>query len=126
MESMTNCAQIIIKDMILFGYHGVYPEESTRGTQFKLSLIADIDPDLHGFYTDEIGDTVNYEMIVERLQMCVTKRRYNLVERLCQVIAESVLELPNIDAVDITVEMRIEGLTPEPQWIGVRRVVRKD
>ena len=111
MESMTNCAQIIIKDLILFGYHGVYPEESTRGTQFKLSLIADIDPDLHGFYTDEIGDTVNYEMIVERL---------------CQVIAESVLELPNIEAVDITVEKRIEGLTPEPQWIGVRRVVRKD
>ena len=65
-------------------------------------------------------------MIVERLQMCVTKRRYNLVERLCQVIAESVLELPNIEAVDITVEKRIEGLTPEPQWIGVRRVVRKD
>ncbi len=113
-------AQIIIKDLTLFGYHGVYPRERERGTQFKITLIADLSPDLRGFDTDDIADAVNYETIAERVQTCVAKERYRLIERLCKAIAASVLALPGIEAVDVTAEKRVEGLTPQPQWFGVR------
>lgn len=121
-----NRAQIIVKDLILFGYHGVYSEESVHGTSFKLSLVADLSDRVRGFETDNIADTVNYEEIVALMQMYVAQRRYNLVERLSQVIAESILALPNIEAVDLTVEKRVEGLTPEAQWIGVRRMLSRE
>ena len=119
-------AQIIIKDLKFYGFHGVYPEEQVVGTTFRADAIIDIDENLQGFRTDQLEDTLNYEIIVERLIQVGTTQKYRLIEHLAQVMADEILSLDHVLAVDITIYKSVARLTPEPQWIGVRRRVIKE
>lgn len=115
--------QLIIKDIRLFGYHGVYDEEHATGTQYKISVILDLSDNLNGAFSDNIRDTVNYEIVIQRISQIVTTQQFHLIERLCQVIGESLLDIGHIQSADVTVEKYITALTPSPQWFGVRRIV---
>ncbi len=118
--------QILIKDLKFYGFHGVYPEEQIVGTTFRADAVIDIDPNLPGFSSDRLDDTVNYETIVERIIKIGTTQKYKLIEKLAQTMAESVLHMDsNILAVDITIYKSVNRLTPEPQWIGIHRRVQK-
>ena len=116
-------AQIIIKDLKFYGFHGVYPEEQVVGTTFRADIILDIDPDLPGFENDRLNDTQNYERIVERVLEVSTKQKFKLIERLAQVLCEEMLRFEHVLRADVTVYKAVNRLTPEPQWIGVRRVM---
>ncbi len=118
-------AQIIIKDLKFYGFHGVYPEEQVVGTTFRADVTLDIDDDLPGFETDRIEDTVNYEGVIERIIGIGTRQKYHLIERLAEVIGEELLEVEHVCAVDVVIYKSVSRLTPEPQWIGVRRRIRK-
>ena len=114
--------QILIKDLKFYGFHGVYPEEQVVGTTFRLDITADMDADLAGFYTDKLEDTLNYELIVEHALRIGTTQKFKLIERLAQVLAEEILHLfAEISRVEITVYKSVTRLTPEPQWIGIKR-----
>ncbi len=118
--------QILIKDLKFYGFHGVYPEEQIVGTTFRADAVIDIDPNLPGFSSDRLDDTVNYETIVERIIKIGTTQKYKLIEKLAQTMAESLLQMDsNILAVDITIYKSVNRLTPEPQWIGIHRRVQK-
>lgn len=119
-------AQIILKDLKFYGFHGVYPEEQVVGTTFKAEISIDIDDDLPGFYTDQLEDTLNYEKIVERVLNIGTTQKYKLIERLAQVMAEEILSFEHVIAVDVTVYKSVTRLTQEPQWIGIRRRVSRN
>lgn len=114
--------QILIKGLKFYGFHGVYPEEQIVGTTFLLDLTADIDSTLAGFHTDKLEDTLNYERIVE-LALCIgTTHKYKLIERLAQVLAENILrQFSEVSRAEVTVYKSVTRLTPEPQWIGVKR-----
>ena len=117
-------SQIILRDLRFYGFHGVYPEEQVAGTTFRADIVADID-DMPGFATDQLEDTVNYERIVQLVLDLGTHRKYRLIEHLAQVIAEQILAWDHVLAVDVTIHKSVTRLTPEPQWIAVRRVLRK-
>lgn len=119
-------AQIRIKDLELFGFHGVYPEEGVRGTQFRVQLVVDIAGDMPGFETDCLEDALNYENILSVVTDIVTKTRCHLIERVCQMIADALLAMRFVECVDVTVEKCVHGLTKTPQWFGVRRIVDKE
>ena len=120
-------SQIILKDLKFYGFHGVYPEEQVVGTTFRLDLTLDIDDNLQGFHTDRLEDTLNYELIVERVLRIGTTHKYKLIERLAQVMAESILQdFAAVSRVEITIYKSVTRLTPEPQWIGVKRVLARD
>lgn len=119
-------AQILIKDLEFYGYHGVYPEEQVVGTTFRVDLTLDLDAQLPGFQTDKLEDTLNYELIIERVLCVGTTHKYKLVERLAQVMADDILQaFPEVLRVDVTVYKSVKGLTPEPQWMGIRRVLAR-
>ena len=118
-------AQIVIKDLKFYGFHGVYPEEQVVGTTFRADITLDIAPDLPGFDNDRLNDTLNYEVIVERVLNIATKQKFKLIERLAQVLCEEMLKFDHVLSADITIHKAVNRLTPEPQWIGVRRVVSK-
>ena len=118
-------SQILIKDLKFYGFHGVYPEEQIVGTTFKADVTIDIDPTLAGFHSDILNDTLNYERIVEKLLQIGTKQKFRLIEHLAQVMCEAVLEFPHVLAVDVTVYKSVARLTPDPQWVGVRRCIDK-
>ena len=119
-------SQIIIKDLKFYGFHGVYPEEQVVGTTYKTDIIIDIDDSFEGFKTDKLEDTLNYEKIVECVLKIATKQKFKLIERLAQVIGESIVAFDHVLSADVTVYKSVTRLTPEPQWMGVRRKVNKE
>ena len=128
---MMKTSHILIKDLKFYGFHGVYPEEQVVGTTFRVDAQIDIDPDMSGFASDQLEDTLNYELIVEKLLHIGTSNKFRLIERLADEMARAVLEFPHVRAVDITVYKSVNRLTPEPQWIGIHRSleatdIRKD
>ena len=118
-------SQILIKDLKFYGFHGVYPEEQLVGTTFKVDAVIDIDPNLAGFQSDLLEDTINYEKIVERILQIGTKQKFRLIERLAEVLCDAIRLFPSVTAVDVTVYKSVARLTPDPQWIGVRRKIEK-
>ena len=118
-------SQIIIKDLKFYGFHGVYPEEQVIGTAFRLDVILDIDSSMPGFNNDKISDTLNYESVVARILKIATKKKYKLLEHLAQVLCKEMLKFERVQSADITVYKLVNHLTPDPQWIGMRRVISK-
>ena len=118
-------AQILIKDLKFYAYHGVYPHEQEVGTSFKADVILDLDPTT-GFASDRLADTLNYEILVQRILSIATQQKFRLIERLAQVLCEEMLKFDPIQAADITIYKSVKQLTPEPQWIGVRCKISKN
>ncbi|MBQ9242932.1 MAG: dihydroneopterin aldolase [Proteobacteria bacterium] len=114
-------SEILIKDLKFYGFHGVYPEEQVVGTTFRVDAQISIDPELKGFGNDQLEDTLNYELLVEKLLEIGTTHKYRLIERLADEMARAMLGFAHVRAVDITVYKSVNRLTPEPQWIGIRR-----
>ena len=125
-RALNPSAQIVIRDFVVHAYHGVYAEEGVTGTSFRIHLVIDISPDLPGFLTDALDDTLNYETVISRVYAVVTQNRFHLLERLCRAICDALLCLERILSVDVTVEKYLETLTPSPQWFGVRLVRGRD
>ncbi len=118
-------SQIIIKDLKFYGFHGVYPEEQVVGTSYRADIIIDIDDGFEGFKTDRLEDTLNYEKIVETVLKIATRQKFRLIERLAQLMGESIVAFDHVLSADVTIYKSVTRLTPEPQWIGVRRKVRR-
>ena len=116
-------SQIIIKDLKFYGFHGVYPEEQVVGTSFKADIVIDIDDACAGFESDRLEDTLNYENVVEAVLAIATQQKFKLIERLAQVVAERILSFDHVLAADVTIYKSVARMTPEPQWMGVRRRV---
>ncbi len=83
--------KITIKNLKLFAYHGVNPEEKENGQNFYL----DIDYYVNiakACHNDKIEDTVSYAKVVKTARAAFTAEKYDLIERAAQVVADSILD----------------------------------
>ena len=112
-------SKIIIRDLPVFGYHGVYADEHVRGTQFRVDVVITLDDRLQCFKDDAIAHALNYEGVVRDLLEIGTTQQFQLIERLAEVFAESVLSHAEATSVEVTVHKLVSGLSEEPQWIAV-------
>ena len=83
-------AQIELRGLTFFAYHGVLPEERQMGNTFVVDLVLDTDIS-RAACTDELSDTVNYAEVYE-----VVKREMEipslLLEHVCGRIATELLD----------------------------------
>jgi dihydroneopterin aldolase len=83
-------AQIELRGLVFFAYHGVLPAERERGNTFVVDLALDADVE-RAVYTDDLHDTVNYAEVYE-----VVKREMDvpsfLLEHVCGRIATALLD----------------------------------
>lgn len=84
--------KIIIKDLKLFAYHGVNPEEKRDGQTFYLDITAEVDLKKAG-YSDELEDTVSYAKIIKTAREVFTAEKYNLIEKAAETVAAAVLKV---------------------------------
>lgn len=75
--------QIILKDIIIFGYHGVHPLENKVGTNFKVNLWIDIEDKK----ICQLEDTIDYAEVFELL-----KKEFYQTEKLLEVLAERIID----------------------------------
>lgn len=109
--------QVILKDLILFGYHGVHPLEKKVGTPFSMNIIIDLAVNQNII---TVEDTLDYAKVYETV-----KREFNQVEDLLEVLLERIIsaiqQLSNqITFIDITLE-KLNAPIPEFKGkVGVR------
>ena len=85
-----------------FGYHGVYDFEKEQGQEF----IVDIDIQTNfteAVATDNVEKTVNYANVAAIAVEGIKEQRFDLIESLADYIAQRVLKLDGVAAVEVTV-----------------------
>lgn len=118
-------AVILIKDLRLFGHHGVYEREKKEGQPFIIDL--EIEADLaEAIHSDQLKDTVDYGQVVNQVARIVEEESFDLIESLAGKIAAELLREEKIKKVSVTVKKPEAPLSRSLEYVGVRLVREKD
>lgn len=110
---------IEVRGIRAIGVIGVLPEEKERGQPFEIDLV--IECDLAGAgATDDLGQTVHYGVATDRAVAVVTTERHELIERVAQRVAEEVLGLDRVDAVEVTIRKLRPPIPHAAEYTAVR------
>ena len=87
---------IRLKNMQFYGFHGVSDSEKHLGGRF------DVDVELHlslkdSCESDDLNDTINYEVIYKTVDTCIRKDQFYLIEALANSIAKDILNGHPVD-----------------------------
>ncbi|SMC19955.1 dihydroneopterin aldolase / 2-amino-4-hydroxy-6-hydroxymethyldihydropteridine diphosphokinase [Clostridium acidisoli DSM 12555] len=87
--------KIFIKDLQVYGYHGVNKEEKEMGQRFLISLELYMDLSMAG-QSDDLNKTVNYAEICERVEAKFKEEKFDLIEAAAENVATFVLNTFNL------------------------------
>jgi len=79
-----------IKELELFGFHGVFEEEKRLGQKFILSLELDLDLKLAG-KTGDLTKSVHYGELCEKVEKEFVRESYDLIETVALNLADFIL-----------------------------------
>jgi dihydroneopterin aldolase len=80
--------RMMLKRMVFYGYHGVYPEENRLGQKYIVDL--DLRLDLsRAAQSDDVEDTINYAEIHTVVKSIVEGAPVKLIETLTEKIASA-------------------------------------
>ena len=99
--------KLFVEDVRFYGQHGLIKAEQTIGAW--LSVDAELAVDLApAALSDDVGATVDYGQVMQRIVEIGTKNRVNLLERLAALLSDAILsEFPTSE-----VRVRVRKLTP--------------
>lgn len=94
--------RIILEDLNFYAFHGVHDEEARLGQRFivDLTVWADLS---RAAASDRYEDAICYAHLTRTVEDVVTSGRFNLIERLAEVIAAAVLDDARIERVQVRV-----------------------
>lgn len=95
---------ISIKDLSVYAYHGVMPEENVVGQRFDISVDMYVD-NCAAVKADEVNRALNYAKVCQSIQEFVQNNTYNLIETLAEHLAERLLmSYNNIDKLTLEIK----------------------
>lgn len=83
--------KILVRNLKIFAYHGVNPEEKEDGQNFVLDIDAYVDISVP-CVTDNVDDTVSYAKIIKETVRIFTCQKDDLLERAAQRVADGLFE----------------------------------
>lgn len=96
--------KILIKDLVLYGYHGVRDHEKKDGQYFIFNISIYIN-DSGLEESDDLADTLSYSDVIKEVKEINKTKRCDLLETLCRVVAGAVMDMSSmIEKVDIRIE----------------------
>ena len=100
--------KILIKDLKLFGYHGVREKEKKNGQDFLFNIKVLLNKD---DFTgeDDLEKTLSYSEIIKLVKKINESRRFDLLETLSQVLAEEILKFSQLAEI---VKIKVEKISP--------------
>ncbi len=113
-----NNSYIFLKDIRFFAYHGVAPQETMIGNEFRVSLRLKVDL-AHAAETDEVADTVSYADVYEAMkaEMEIPSK---LLEHVCgRIVKRLFREFPTIEEVEIKLSKRNPPMSADIDCAGV-------
>ena len=87
----------ILKDIKLFGYHGVYDKEKENGQYFNISVTYNININNNIIESDKVEGVLDYIDVCKVVIKAFNAKRCNLLETLAYNIHNSLLNEFNID-----------------------------
>lgn len=114
--------QIKLDAIRVSGTIGVLAEEQQRAQPFEVDLVLDVDARAAGA-SDELARSVDYGVPIAIVHRIVSTERHQLLERVATRIAEEVLRLDGVEAVDVTVR-KLKVPVPEDVASSAVRIRR--
>jgi dihydroneopterin aldolase len=94
--------EIAIAGIACFGHHGVFDAERREGQPFVVDLVLGVDTSAAAA-SDDLRDTVDYGTLTMGVKAAVERDPVNLIETVCQRIADLVLTDRRVEWVRVTV-----------------------
>lgn len=111
--------QIVLKNMMFYGFHGVYEYEREQGQRFYLDIIMNLDLQKAG-NTDDLEQTVDYASVYTHVKDIVENHRFKLLEALGAHIGDLLLELsPQLKEVIVKVRKPAVPLPGQLDYVEV-------
>lgn len=112
--------KIIIKNLKLFCYHGVNPEEKVDGQNFIFDIEASVDLSTP-CATDNVDDTVSYAKMIKTVRRVAQSQKDDLIERVAQRIIDALFEeYEKIQVIRITVMKPEAPIKAEFDYVAVQ------
>jgi len=103
-----------ISNLRCYGYVGYFPEEKILGQWFEVNVRIAYDLSKAG-QTDKLTDTINYAEVVKLIKERIASSKYDLIERLSEVIAQDILKISLVQ----NVKLRLTKISPPiPDFSG--------
>ena len=96
-----------VTGLSLYTRHGVSAAERELGQRLVIDVEFELD-DCDAIVTDRVEDTVDYADVCEQVALAAQERSYKTLERLCNAIAERLMDRYGCDSV------RVKAAKPEP------------
>ena len=103
----SSAVEVEIRGLSIYTHHGVTDAEQEVGQRLEFDISLDV-PDCDAVLTDRLDDTVDYAEACDIIVLAATERSYRTLERLCQVVAERLMERFGSESV------RVRAAKPEP------------
>lgn len=107
---------IFIEELRVETWIGIYPREKAMPQTVEMSLQIGVSTASAGA-TDDIRDTVDYAVVVQRLRAELAGRHFNLLEKLAEHVATLLLE--DFAAHWVRVSVAKLGMMPGVKRVGV-------
>ena len=112
--------KIIVKDLKLFCYHGVNPEEKVDGQNFIFDIEAFMNLDLP-CKTDNVNDTVSYAKIIKTVRRVAQSEKKDLLEYVSQRVADALFEeFEKIEKLVITLKKPEAPIKADFDYVAVQ------
>jgi 7,8-dihydroneopterin aldolase/epimerase/oxygenase len=106
-NGIESSAEIELRGLSIYTHHGVSEAEQEVGQRLEFDISFDV-PDCDAVLTDRLDDTVDYAQVCDIVALAATERSFRTLERLCQVVAERLMERFDCESV------RVRAAKPEP------------
>jgi len=106
-----------IKDLKLFGYHGVYDNEIKNGQYFYITVKYSILE--KSISNDKIHSSFDYSEVVEEIKNCFNIKRYNLIELLASDIHSFIMNKFNFSNLHIIIKKKKPSIDNKVKYIAV-------
>lgn len=83
-------SKVTLKNMMFYGYHGVYEHEREMGQRFFVDVELGFDM-TQAAASDALEDTVNYVAVYDEVKTVMETHKFNLLEALAGCIADRLL-----------------------------------
>ncbi len=118
--------KIFVKNLKLYGYHGVRELEKNDGQYFLFNIEVLIeDSDYSG--RDKLENTLSYSDVIREVKRINKTEKYDLLETFSQVLANRIMELSGlVRKVNIRIEKPSPPIDEKLDTVGVEYVLDKD
>lgn len=105
---------VFVRDLELMAMIGIYDQEKAKPQRIVVNIDLSVK---EGSGDDDISHVVSYEIVVKKVEAIIAEGHINLVETLCERIAESCLTDRRVMAARVRVEK--PDIIPNARSVGV-------